>query len=78
MSHGLRLLALLALGAALLSACASGSGNSQSDCDKIAAEIRDAANKRGVSSVGICSSTNPAIQKDFASACAQLKACNGG
>ena len=61
----------------LLAACSGGS-NSGQDCDAIASEIRDAAAKRGISSVGVCTSTNPAIQKDFASACQSLKDCNAG
>jgi len=47
------------------------------DCDAIATEIRDAANKRGIAPTGVCTSTNPSIMKDFAEACGRLKACNG-
>lgn len=50
--------------------------DAQSKADAVASEIRDAANKRGISSVGVCSSSNAAIQKDFGGACATLKQNN--
>jgi len=50
--------------------------DAQSKADSVASEIRDAANKRGISSVGICSSTNASIQKDFGGACNTLRQNN--
>ena len=50
--------------------------DAQSKADAVAGEIRDAANKRGISSVGVCSSTNASIQKDFGGACTTLKQNN--
>ena len=50
--------------------------DAQSKADGVAGEIRNAANKRGISSVGVCTSTNPSIQKDFSGACATLKQNN--
>jgi hypothetical protein len=50
--------------------------DAQSKADAVASEIRDAANKRGISSVGVCSSTNASIQKDFGGACTTLKQNN--
>lgn len=50
--------------------------DAQSKADAVAGEIRDAANKRGISSVGVCSSTNVTIQKDFGAACNTLKQNN--
>ncbi len=50
--------------------------DAQSKADAVASEIRDAANKRGISSIGVCSSTNASIQKDFGGACATLKQNN--
>jgi len=50
--------------------------DAQSKADAVASEIRDAANKRGISSVGVCSSTNATIQKDFGGACNTLKQNN--
>ena len=47
--------------------------DAQSKADAVASEIRDAANKRGISSSGVCSSTNASVQKDFGSACTTLK-----
>jgi hypothetical protein len=68
----------------LLLGCSSGSGStsldggssgSSSKCDAIADDIRQAATKRGYSGSDVCADTTPAIQKDFASACANLAAC---
>ncbi len=50
--------------------------DAQSKADAVANEIRDAANKRGISSVGVCSNTNASIQKDFGGACTTLKQNN--
>jgi hypothetical protein len=58
--------------------------DSQSKADSVAAEIRTAAIKRGYDgngdgvpdAIGVCGSTNAAIQKDFGSACATLKQNN--
>ncbi len=50
--------------------------DAQSKADAVAQEIRDAANKRGISSLGVCSSTNASIQKDFGGACSTLKQNN--
>jgi hypothetical protein len=50
--------------------------DAQSKADAVASEIRDAANKRGISSVGVCTSTNVSIQKDFGGACNTLKTNN--
>ncbi len=69
----------------LLLGCSSGSGSSSLDggssgpsskCDAIAEDIRQAATKRGYAGADVCADTMPAIQKDFASACANLAACN--
>lgn len=64
--------------------CSSGSGSSSLDggtsgsssrCDAVAEDIRQAAAKRGYVGSDVCADTTPAIQKDFASACASLAAC---
>lgn len=64
--------------------CSSGSGSSSLDggtsgsssrCDAVAEDIRQAATKRGYVGSDVCADTTPAIQKDFASACASLAAC---
>jgi hypothetical protein len=47
--------------------------DAQSKADAMANEIRRAASQRGLSSQGICSSTNAQIQKDFGTACSTLK-----
>ena len=72
----MRILAI-ALACSTVVACSSGttSSQTQSDCDAIANAIRDAASKRGINSTGVCTSTDPMTQKDFAKACADLKAC---
>ncbi len=62
-------------GGVAVAACGGNSSTTQADCDAIAKEIRDAANVRGISSVGVCSTTNAAIQRDLGPACARLKAC---
>jgi hypothetical protein len=66
----------------LLGACSSGSssggGGGGGRCDAKAEEIRVAAEKRGLDAgAGVCDDTTPAVQKDFAAACADLKACTG-
>jgi hypothetical protein len=58
--------------------------DSQSKADTVATEIRTAAIKRGYDgdgdgvpdAKGVCGSTNPTIQKDFANACATLQSNN--
>jgi hypothetical protein len=73
----------LALVVALACGVAACSSGSSSDCSGVAEEIRQAAIKRGYDgdgdgqpdAKGVCGSTNPTIQKDFANACARLKAC---
>ena len=50
--------------------------DSQSKADSVTNSIRDAAAKRGVSSAGVCTSTNATIQKDFGAACQTLKQNN--
>ena len=50
--------------------------DAQSKADAVASEIRDAASKRGISSVGVCNSSNTTIQKDFGGACNTLKQNN--
>ena len=60
--------------------------SSSADCGAIEDEIRAAAIKRGYDgdgdgvpdAKGVCGSTNAAVQKDFASACERLRACNAG
>lgn len=47
--------------------------DAQSKADAVASDIRTAAQQRGIPSQGVCSSTNPSIQKDFANACKTLK-----
>lgn len=47
--------------------------DAQSKSDSVANEIRTAANGRGLDPKGICTSTNPQTQKDFATACSTLK-----
>jgi hypothetical protein len=73
---------ILRLGAAILcAACSGGSSTSGSggagstDCVNTQQEIRDAADKRGLDPTTVCTSTDPAIQKDFAAACAKAKGC---
>ena len=65
-------------------ACSSGSGSSSLDggssgptskCNAVAEDIRQAATKRGYVGSDVCADTTPAIQKDFANACANLAAC---
>ena len=58
------------------SACGPSAEEKQRECDSIASDIRRDAALRGVSSQGICSSTNQQIQKDFGVRCQQLKECN--
>ncbi len=58
------------------SSTSSGSGGSDSsDCVSTQQEIRDAAAKRGLDPTTVCTSTDPAVQKDFAAACAKAKGC---
>lgn len=47
--------------------------DAQSKADSVANEIRSAAQQRGLQPTGICTSTNPSVQKDFATACSTLK-----
>lgn len=47
--------------------------DAQSKADAVANDIRRAAQLRGIPAQGVCSSTNPTIQKDFGSACTTLK-----
>ena len=61
---------------ALSSACSNEKAEKERECEDIAAEIRKAADARGIPQQGVCNSTNPTIQKDFADACARLKRCN--
>lgn len=61
----------------VFSACASEDcDETQTECDKIAADIRQGAALRGIPSQGICSSSNARTQRDFGSACAKLRDCN--
>ncbi len=65
-----------------LSACGSGSSDG-ARCGPLAEEIRRAAIQRGYDgdkdgqpdAMGICTSTDPVIQRDFGKACADLKTC---
>jgi len=47
--------------------------DAQSKADAVASDIRKAAQQRGISSQGVCSSTNAQTQKDFGAACKTLK-----
>lgn len=47
--------------------------DAQSKADAVADEIRSAAQARGIPSQGVCNSTNPSVQRDFANACATLQ-----
>lgn len=47
--------------------------DAQSKADAVANDIRRAAQLRGISPTGVCSSSNAAIQKDFGNACKTLK-----
>lgn len=58
---------------ALVAACAACSGTTESDCDKIAEDIRMRA---GARAQGICFSTAPEDVKRFGEACKALKECN--
>jgi hypothetical protein len=60
----------------VVTACSS-SSPSEGDCDQIAIDIRDAAEKQTppISPDGICASTDPAILRAFGAACAKLEAC---
>ncbi len=59
------------------------SGSSSGDCDAIGDEIRAEAIKRNFDgnndgkpdAEGVCTSTRPDIQRDFAASCAKLKEC---
>lgn len=80
----------LVLACVTLVACSSGTTSSGADgggdCNAIADEIRDAAIKRGYDGnkdgmpdgQGVCADTDAQIQKDFATACARVKACTMG
>lgn len=50
--------------------------DAQSKADAVANDIRRATSLRGISSQGVCSSSNAQIQKDFGAACKTLKANN--
>jgi hypothetical protein len=62
--------------AGIVSGCGDDPAEIQKECDAIANDIRRAASLRGMSSDGICTSSNPTIQQDFGKACADLKDCN--
>ena len=47
--------------------------DAQSKADAVANDIRRAAQLRSIPPQGVCSSTNPTIQKDFGNACTTLK-----
>jgi len=47
--------------------------DAQSKADAVANDIRRAASLRGISSQGVCSSSNAQIQKDFGNACKTLR-----
>lgn len=65
---------------ACIAACSSSSSSdktkTQADCDAISSQIRTAATQRSLDPNGVCTSTDPAIQKDFSAACQNLKDCN--
>jgi hypothetical protein len=48
----------------------------QQKCEAIANDIRRAASLRGISSQGVCASSDAQIQKDFGQACLAFKNCN--
>lgn len=50
--------------------------DSQSKADSVAASIRDAATKRGLSTSGICTSSDPTVKRDFSNACTTLQQNN--
>jgi len=50
--------------------------DAQGKADSVANEIRSAAQTRGIPTTGVCSNTNPAVQRDFATACKTLKENN--
>lgn len=62
-------------GAGLISAAvfAAFKADAQSKADAVASDIRRAASLRGISSQGVCSSSNGQIQKDFGNACKTLR-----
>ena len=62
-------------GAGLISAGIFGAfkADAQSKADAVAADIRRAASLRGISSQGVCSSSNAQIQRDFGNACKTLR-----
>lgn len=55
----------------LLWACSS--GRSKADCEKIAADIRRAADARGLPSQGVCNNQGA---PEFREACEALRKCN--
>lgn len=64
-----------------LVACSGGSGGeptTQAECDKIAADIREAASRRSppLNPQGVCNSTDATVKKDFQQACDALRDCN--
>jgi hypothetical protein len=64
----------------LLVGCSSGSSGSSAStssgtCDGKAEEIRQAAQKRGLTVEDVCEDKTPAVQKEFGAACAELAAC---
>jgi hypothetical protein len=50
--------------------------DAQSKADSVANEIRSAAAARGLNTQGVCSNSNPSVQKDFGTACKTLKENN--
>lgn len=63
----------------VIAACSGGSsgGHTQEECDSISEDIRKQATARGISYNGICSRSDPQIQKDFGDACRRLRECEG-
>jgi hypothetical protein len=54
---------------------AGGGQDSGKDCSASETAIKDAATRRGLDPDTVCSSSDAAIMKDFAAACAELQAC---
>ena len=62
-----------------VAACSSSTSDktkTQADCDAIATQIRTAATQRSLDPNGVCSSTDPAVKKDFGASCQSLQDCN--
>ena len=59
----------------LVVACSGGSSKTQADCDAIANQIRQQAQKDGLATTGICNSTDPSVARRYAEACKALQEC---